>query len=57
MLDGTAWFEVTHGWEASYRDEDVFAHRAIADTPEDALAKLAIELFKQGVLVKGQSDV
>lgn len=27
-----------------------------ADTPEDALCMLAIELFKQGVLTKGVSD-
>lgn len=44
-------------WIASYRYEDemnppehYFEH--IADTPEDALASLAIELFKQGILTK-----
>lgn len=29
---------------------------ATADTPEDAVAKLAIELFKQGVLTRGGDE-
>lgn len=44
--------ETTYGfklgkWYAQYQAAPVFA-----DTPEDALCKLAIELFKQGVLKK-----
>ena len=35
-------------WAAlGYRDKGLFA-----DTPEDAACKLAIELFKQGILTK-----
>lgn len=30
------------------------SHNFIAKTPEDAVAKLAIELFKQGILTKGE---
>lgn len=35
-------------WEASY----CVGYFFIADTPEDAVAKLATELFKQGILKK-----
>lgn len=36
-------------WKASFMDEHI--HRfEIADTPEDAACKLAIALFKQGIL-------
>jgi len=41
-------------WVAGYPINDDFSasHAGTADTPEDATAKLAIELFKQGVLKK-----
>jgi hypothetical protein len=38
-------------WAAEYVPHDFFGETA--DTPEDAAAKLAIELFKQGILKKG----
>ncbi len=40
-------------WKAGYKhntDNYWQLHKAVADTPEDAACKLAIELFKQGVL-------
>lgn len=45
-------------WSASYdaqaieEDEDKAMYFNFAETPEDAAAKLAIELFKQGVLTR-----
>jgi len=39
------------GWNARYPADRNIASR-FGDTPEDATAKLAIELFKQGVLTK-----
>lgn len=36
-------------WQAQYGPE---AHRQLGDTPEDAACRLAIELFKQGVLTR-----
>lgn len=40
-------------WSAIWQTEDMETEvMQIADTPEDALCKLAIELFKQGVLKK-----
>ena len=47
--------EVTNGkraWSAGYDNMDCYFYIQEADTPEDALCKLAIELFKQGVLKK-----
>lgn len=48
------WQETEHQWRAGYkynlggqRYDDLFIY---ADTPEEALCKLAIELFKQGAL-------
>lgn len=43
------------GWEASYVRQDEFhppetLHGCTADTPEDALCRLAIKLFEEGVL-------
>lgn len=45
------------GWTAGYMKEDndgylYWTMSELADTPEDAACKLAIELFKQGVLTK-----
>lgn len=40
-----------HIWSASIVG-NVVAHLVNGDTPEDAACKLAIELFKQGVLTK-----
>lgn len=37
-------------WWAGYTYQEEFVIKAFADTPEDATCKLAIELFKQGVL-------
>ena len=43
---------ISHCWCAMYRS--TYGHLAIehADTPEDAVCKLAIELFKQGIIKK-----
>ncbi len=40
------------GWEAVYHGNrgDLYERRYQADTPEDAVCKLAIELFKQDIL-------
>jgi hypothetical protein len=38
---------------ASHSTKDFKEFTEIANTPEDAVAKLAIELFKQGILKKG----
>lgn len=54
---------VSTNWQAFYRFEvdDANGHRSAvaikveASTPEDAATKLAIELFKQGVLTRGES--
>lgn len=54
-------FQSKHTWVASYTDllgkhplrKPIQSKQA--DTPEDAACKLAIELFKQGVLVKEES--
>lgn len=47
----------SRNWEADCEmDDDPEAKWfAYADTPEDAAAKLCIELFKQGILVKSDS--
>jgi hypothetical protein len=42
-------------WAAEYVPHDFFGETA--NTPEDATAKLAIELFKQGILTKEQANV
>jgi hypothetical protein len=43
-------------WEAGYfQDREHSPHQVYADTPEDAATKLALELFKQGVLTRGES--
>lgn len=52
------WLTLRPIWYAGYdhmtADEPVKAkYDALADTPEDAACKLCIELFKQGVLVRG----
>lgn len=39
-------------WYAYYGEIDTTEFMASGDTPEDAACKLAIELFKQGVLTK-----
>jgi hypothetical protein len=40
-------------WDASYDYQDGSSeHDNFADTPEDAVCKLCIELFKQGILQK-----
>lgn len=40
----------TAGFSSTY--DQYHEDKGTADTPEDALAKLAIELFKQGILTK-----
>lgn len=40
---------------AGYHGSDASFHLKYADTPEDALAKLCIELLKQGILTKETS--
>lgn len=48
MNIGDKWFRATH-----YLGGSGFKHiYKTADTPEDAACKLAIELFKQGILTK-----
>lgn len=47
------WEPEIEKWKAGYkRDTDNYwqLHKSVADTPEDALAKLAIQLFKEGIL-------
>ena len=42
----------------AYMDRDLtWEYQQTADTPEDAAAKPAIELFKQGILVKEGGEV
>jgi hypothetical protein len=42
----------------AYMDRDLtWEYQQTAGTPEDAAAKLAIELFKQGILVKEGGEV
>ncbi|MDR6794200.1 hypothetical protein J2X12_003471 [Pseudarthrobacter oxydans] len=44
-------------WRAAYDDDDGMVKLSVfADTPEDATAKLAIELFKQGTLTRDGDD-
>ena len=43
------------GYVEPYAHDDKVAYAQHADTPEDAACKLAIELFKQGILTKEQS--
>jgi hypothetical protein len=38
------------GWFTGYHDGDLFTLATVANTPEDAACKLAIELWKQEVL-------
>jgi hypothetical protein len=39
----------SQGWQFSYRERGAKPiHPAVADTPEDAACKLAIELMKRG---------
>ena len=48
-------FVIGNRWTCQYDDggiEDNEYPTAKADTPEDAACKLAIELFKQGILVR-----
>jgi hypothetical protein len=45
MIDGSS-------WSAAYMEYDQEIYTASADTPEDAAAKLVIELFKQGILTR-----
>lgn len=46
----------TGEWTArAYWHSTEQARAEYADTPEDAAAKLAIELFKQGILTKGEA--
>lgn len=53
--DGTGVLEEIY-WCAYYDAEPVFYKSTYDDhTPEDAATKLCIELFKQGVLKKGES--
>lgn len=40
------------GWRASEFHDNEVSFEFTADTPEDAAAKLCVELFKQGVLNK-----
>lgn len=47
-----AWYKVT---DPNYGEDITSEHGAVCDTPEDAACKLAIELFKQGILKKGES--
>lgn len=44
--------EPTNRWTCSFLSDDIYGFVEDADTPEDAACKLAIELFKQGVLSK-----
>lgn len=41
-------------WFARYEDIDATEHQVMADTPENSLVLLAIKLFEDGILVKGQ---
>ena len=45
-----AQFPYTKQWGCDYAFNIGFDNAKIADTPEDAACKLAIELFKQGIL-------
>ncbi len=66
MQNGHHWLQLTTTtrWWAGYEDNAndlvfmVNGKKMLfeSDTPEDALCKLAIELFKQGVLGKEQTD-
>lgn len=47
---GLSWHLTKKKWIADY-ERSMIAH-AFADTPENATAKLAIILFKQGILLK-----
>ena len=38
------------GWETAYEAVDLDKYSCEADTPEDAVCKLAIELFKKGLI-------
>ena len=52
--DFTYWMDlgpIENGhWGVSYDCEDMDKYISFGDTPEDATCKLAIELFKQGIL-------
>lgn len=57
LKDRKAWLSMDNlgsdGWQYCYRSgRAIPVCIVIADTPEDALCKLAIELFKQGILTK-----
>lgn len=45
---GVYWDQLENAWAADYGNE--MRYRQHAANPEDATAKLAIELFKQGIL-------
>lgn len=48
--------EVDDVISATHTNQDHRDFVELADTPEDAAAKLAISLFEQGILKKGDSD-
>jgi hypothetical protein len=50
-IDGVYWF--AGGMSGEY---DVHLNHFKAVTPEDAAAKLAIEMFKEGVLTRGRDE-
>lgn len=48
-----AWIYESGSGESEDYDDEYDTHAQHANTPDDAVCKLAIELFKQGILTKG----